>query len=188
MIERSTSLASLPAWARTITLVLAGSALMALSAQVSIPLPFSPVPISGQTFGVVLVVALLGTRQATLAMIAYLIEGASGLPVFAEHAGGALWLLGPSAGYLWSFPLAAYVTGWLLDRGLSRTFAGRLAAVATGTAAVFAFGWAWLAHVLANPATALALGVVPFVVGDVVKTLLAAAIMPALGLRAARKS
>jgi biotin transport system substrate-specific component len=155
--------------------ILTGSILMAASAQVAVPVPFSPVPITGQTLALPLIVALLGTRAATLAMVAYLIEGASGLPVFAQHQGGAFWLVGaPTAGYLWAFPVAALATGWLFDRGLWRNVAGRFVAVFLGTSVVFVFGAAWLAHVVGGLGPALVAGVYPFIAGDLVKTALAA--------------
>src|SRR5271156_1600548 len=114
--------------ARSAVFVLAGSALLALGAQMSLPVPFSPVPITGQTLALPLVVALLGTRGATLAALAYLAEGALGLPVFAPAGGfapGFAAFFGPTGGYLIAFPLAAFVTGWLFDRGLWNGFAGR---------------------------------------------------------------
>src|SRR5215210_8996578 len=104
-------------WVRAGVLVVAFSLLTALSAQVVIPLPWTPVPITGQTFAVLLTGALLGSRLGALAMIAYLIEGASGLPFFHAGRGGFQHLLGPTAGYLWSFPAAAFVTGLLAERG-----------------------------------------------------------------------
>jgi biotin transport system substrate-specific component len=170
--------------------ILAGSILMAASAQIAVSVPFSPVPITGQTLALPLIVALIGTRSATLAMIAYLIEGASGLPVFAQHLGGAFWLLGaPTAGYLWAFPFAAFATGWLFDRGLWKNVAGRFVAVFLGTALVFVFGAAWLAHVVGGVGTALVAGVYPFIAGDLIKSALAAvfaAPIARVGLRSAR--
>lgn len=170
--------------------ILAGSILMAASAQIAVSVPFSPVPITGQTLALPLIVALLGTRAATLAMIAYLIEGASGLPVFAQHLGGAFWLLAaPTAGYLWSFPFAAFATGWLFDRGLWRNVAGRFVAVFVGTAVVFVFGAAWLAHIVGGIGAALVAGVYPFIAGDLIKTALAAvfaAPVARIGPRSAR--
>ena len=91
-----------------------------------------------QTLGLALVVALLGTRLGTLATIAYLAEGATGLPVFAQHQGGFIWLFGPSAGYLWAFPAAAFAMGRMFDLGLWRSPLGRFLAVALATALVFA--------------------------------------------------
>jgi biotin transport system substrate-specific component len=178
MTERFAPLAS--RGVRTASLVLAGSAIMALSAQLAVALPFSPVPVSGQTLGLAFVVALLGTRRAVAAMFVYLLEGASGLPVFAAHHAGAIWLVAASGGYLCSFPLSAFVMGTLLERGWDRNVVGRFAAIGLGTAVTFALGWAWLAHVLGSPSTAFAAGVAPFVPGDVAKVALAALLWPAL--------
>jgi biotin transport system substrate-specific component len=159
-----------------LALVVAGTVLMALGAHVAIPVPWSPVPVTGQTFALALVVGLLGTRAAVASLLLYLAEGAMGLPVFSPVAAGGM--LGPSGGYLLSFPVAAFATGWLFDRGLRRTYLGRVTAVGAGTLVVFAAGAAWLTHFV-GMAQAIALGVVPFIVGDVLKTLLAAAAIPA---------
>ncbi len=166
--------------ARTAVFVLAGSALIALGAQMSFAVPFSPVPITGQTLALPLVVALLGTRAATLAALAYLAEGAIGLPVFAPAGGfapGFAAFFGPTGGYLIAFPLAAFVTGWLFDRGLWNGFAGRTFAILTGSLVVLAGGAAWLAHFIGWNA-AFTLGVLPFAIGDALKTLAAAAAAP----------
>lgn len=159
-------------------LVLAGSLLVALSAQVSIPLWFTPVPITGQTFGVLLVGALLGSRRGALALAAYLLEGAAGLPVFAEFRGGLPVLLGPTGGYLVGFVFAAGLVGWLAERGWDRRFVTALAAMALGNVVVFACGVPWLAQFV-TPSQALALGFWPFIAGALVKTVLAAALLPA---------
>jgi biotin transporter BioY len=153
-------------------MVVLGSLLMALGAHVAIPTPLSPVPITGQTFALALVVALLGTRGATLAMVLYIAEGLTGWRVFSP-----VGLLGPSLGYIIAFPLAAYATGWLFDRGLAKTYPGRVLAIFLGTLVVFAGGACWLAGLFGWPA-AIATGVLPFVLGDVLKTLLAAAAAP----------
>jgi len=157
-------------------LVIAGSLLMALGAHVAIPVPWSPVPVTGQTFALALVVALLGTRGAVAALIVYLGEGALGLPVFST-GGSALSFVGPTGGYLIAFPIAAFVTGWLFDRGLWNSYFGRVIAIAAGTAVVFAGGASWLAHFV-GIGPAFALGVAPFLIGDVLKTLAAAAAAP----------
>jgi biotin transport system substrate-specific component len=159
--------------------VIAGSAILAASAQIAVPIGFSPVPVSAQTLGLALVVALFGTRASALAAIAYLAEGACGLPVFSQHQAGPLWLAGPTGGYLWAFPIAAFAMGWMLDRGLSRTFPGRFFAFAAGTCIVLASGVAWLAHFLGGVPTAIAAGAMPFAAGEVIKVTLAALIAPA---------
>src|SRR5437764_15210070 len=108
-------------WARALALVVAFSLLTALAAQVAVPLPFTPVPITLQTFMVLLTGALLGRRLGALAMLAYLFEGACGLPFFAFGHSGVWYLLAaPTSGYLLSYPLAAFATGWLAERGWDR--------------------------------------------------------------------
>ena len=162
-------------WMRSLALVIAFSLLTALAAQVVIPLPL--VPVTGQTFAVLLTGALLGSRLGALAMIAYLIEGASGLPFFHAGHGGFQHLLGPTAGYLWSFPVAAFVTGLLAERGWDKRFLTAAAAMALGSLVILLGGWAWLSRFM--PASvALHEGVTRFLVGDVVKIALAAAVLP----------
>ena len=166
-------------WLKSAALVVAFSLLTALAAQVVIPLPFTPVPLTGQTFAVLLTGALLGSRLGALAMLAYLAEGAAGLPFFRAGAGGVGHLLGPTAGYLLAFPAAAFVTGLLAERGWDRRFLTAAAAMALGSFVILAGGWAWLAFALGSAARAFELGVAPFLVGDVVKIALAAALLPA---------
>ncbi|HEX8747785.1 MAG TPA: biotin transporter BioY [Pyrinomonadaceae bacterium] len=167
-------------WARSVALVVAFSLLTALSAQLVIPLPWTPVPITGQTFAVLLTGALLGSRLGALAMIAYLVEGAVGLPFFRSGQGGLHYLLfSPTAGYLLSYPLAAFLTGWLAERGWDRRYLTAAAAMFLGSAVILLCGWSWLATFYAP--TALAAwyaGVAPFLLGDVVKISLAAAVLP----------
>jgi biotin transport system substrate-specific component len=164
--------------ARSFALVVAFSLLTALAAQIAIPLPFTPVPITGQVFAVLLTGALLGSRLGALAMIAYLIEGASGLPFFYGGRGGAAHLLfSPTAGYLWAYPFAAFVTGFLAERGWDRRYFSAVAAMALGSVVILFGGW--LGMVRFMPAgQAFAQGVAPFVVGDIVKIALAAAVLP----------
>jgi len=167
-------------WARSAALVVAFSLLTALAAQVVIPLPFTPVPLTGQTFAVLLTGALLGSRLGALAMAAYLFEGAMGLPFFRGGAGGAHYLLlSPTTGYLLAFPLAAFVTGLLAERGWDRRFLTAAAAMALGSFVILAGGWAWLALFFRTAGEAFRLGVAPFLVGDLVKIALAAAALPA---------
>ncbi|HEY0406432.1 MAG TPA: biotin transporter BioY [Pyrinomonadaceae bacterium] len=177
--ETLTSAALAPLdWARGVALVVAFSLLTALAAQVAIPLPWTPVPITGQTFAVLLAGALLGSRLGALAMLAYLIEGASGLPFFAAGGNGlARLLFSPTSGYLLSYPAAAFVTGLLAERGWDRRFATAAAAMTIGSLLILLSGWAWLAR-FSSPASAWTLGVAPFLVGDVVKIALAAAVLP----------
>lgn len=167
-------------WVRSVALVLGFSLLTALSAQVVIPLPWTPVPITGQTFAVLLTGALLGSRLGALAMIAYLIEGASGLPFFRSGQGGLHYLLfSPTAGYLFSYPLAAFLTGWLAERGWDRRYLTAAAAMFLGSIVILLCGWSWLAALYAPSAgAAWHAGVAPFILGDVVKIALAAAVLP----------
>lgn len=164
---------------RAAALVVGFSLLTALAAQVVVPLPWTPVPLTGQTFAVLLTGALLGPRLGALAMAAYLVEGAAGLPFFRGGAGGAGHLLGPTAGYLFAFPVAAYVTGALAERGWDRRFLTAAAAMFLGSLVILAGGWAWLALASGAAGRAFQLGVAPFLVGDVVKIGLAAAALPA---------
>ena len=164
-------------WTRSALVVVGFSLLTALAAQVVVPLPFTPVPLTGQTFAVLLTGALLGPRLGALAMLAYLAEGAAGLPFFRGGAGGIGHLSGATAGYLLAFPVAAYVTGLLAERGWDRRFLTAAAAMALGSVVILACGWAWLATML-GAAQAFRLGVAPFLPGDVVKIALAAAVLP----------
>jgi biotin transport system substrate-specific component len=174
---RSRSLSPAARRARAAALVLAGSALMAVSAQIAVPM--WPVPITLQTLAIPLLVALLGRELGTAAVLAYLAEGALGLPVFQGFAGGLIKFAGPTGGYLIGFPLAAWLVGTLYERGLDAGYARRFAAVFLGTAAVFVTGAGWLAFGLhLGLERAIALGVVPFLIGDVAKCLVAAGLRP----------
>lgn len=163
--------------AANILLVLSASLVIAIAAQIAVPLPFSPVPLTMQPLAVLLVGVVLGSRRGAAAAALYLFEGASGLPFFAEGHGGAFWLAAATAGYLWSYPLAAFVAGWVSERGwgsqIGRSIAGMLLALAV----IYAGGWSWLA-VIAGPSRAFALGVVPFLIADVIKVALGAALLP----------
>ena len=162
---------------RTVSIVIAFSLFNALAAQIAIPI--GPVPITMQTFAVTLTGALLGSRLGAAALIAYLIEGAVGLPFFAGGAGGLGVLLGPRAGYLVSFPAAAFITGAFAEHGWDRRFLTSIAAMAIGSAVILLGGWAWLMVGLqATALGAFTVGVAPFLIGDVIKILLAAAVLP----------
>jgi biotin transport system substrate-specific component len=167
----------LPGWADA-SLIVGASLLVALMAQVSIPLPFSPVPITGQTFAVLLVGAALGARRGAASLLLYLLEGAVGLPVFAGGTGGPAVLLGPTGGYLIGFVAAAWLVGALAGRGLDRRLPHALLAFLAGEAVIFLCGAAVLA-VYVGPANALPLGVIPFIPGELIKIALAAAALPA---------
>ena len=164
---------------RDALLVLGASLFVAALAQVRIPLPFTPVPITGQTLGVLLIGALLGARRGAAALMLYLAEGLAGLPVFAAGSGGASSLFGPTGGYLLSFVLAAWLVGWLCERGLERTLRTAWLPFLLGEAAIYLLGVPWLAFFVGGLGKAVALGLAPFVVGDLCKMLLAAALLPA---------
>ena len=164
---------------RSVALVVAFSLLVALAAQVVVPLPWTPVPLTAQTFAVLLTGALLGSRLGALALVAYLVEGASGLPFFVGGAGGLQHFQGATAGYLLAFPAAAFVAGYLAERGWDRRFLTAALAMAAGSLVILACGWAWLALLLRSAGDAFQLGVAPFVVGDIIKIALAAAALPA---------
>lgn len=166
-------------WTRSAALVVGFSLLTALAAQLVVPLPWTPVPLTGQTFAVLLTGALLGSRMGALTMLVYLAEGAAGLPFFRGGAGGAQHLLGPTAGYLFAFPVAAFVTGYLAERGWDRRFVTAAAAMALGSLVILACGWAWLSLFYRTASDAFAAGVLPFLVGDVIKIALAALALPA---------
>ena len=165
-------------WTRSALVVVGFSLLTAAAAQIVVPLPFTPVPLTGQTFAVLLTGALLGPRLGALAMLAYLAEGALGLPFFRGGAGGVAHFSGATAGYLLAFPAAAYVTGYLAERGWDRRFLTAAAAMALGSFVILACGWAWLALMFKGGAEAFRLGVAPFLPGDVLKVALAAAVLP----------
>lgn len=162
---------------RSALLVVGFSLLTALAAQVVVPLPWTPVPLTGQTFAVLLTGALLGPRLGALAMLAYLAEGAAGLPFFRAGGGGLGHLSGATAGYLFAFPAAACVTGHLAERGWDRRFLTAAAAMFLGSLVILAGGWAWLSLAVGGE-QAFRLGVLPFLPGDVLKIALAAALLP----------
>jgi biotin transport system substrate-specific component len=163
------------------------AAATAAAAQISVPLPFTPVPFAMQDMVVLIGGAALGSRLGMAAQLLYLAAGIAGLPVFAASATlpqGAFRLLGPTGGYLLSYPVAAFVTGRLAERGFDRRYLTSVVAMIAGLAVIFAFGVSWLA-LFARPAglgfnAALTAGLYPFLGGDVLKVFLGAAILPAV--------
>jgi biotin transport system substrate-specific component len=164
-----------------ILLVTAGSLVVAVSALIQVRLPFTPIPITAQTLAVLLVGVLLGSRRGGLALLAYLGQGLAGLPVFAGGGFGLAHLLGPTGGYLIGFAAAAFLVGWLAERGWDRRPLAALGAMTLGNLVIYAIGAGWLAWMV-GPNQALALGVAPFVLGDVLKISLGTALLP-LGWR-----
>jgi len=154
-------------------LVVAGSMLMYAGAKFSIEI--GPVPITGQTLALPIVVALLGTRLGTAAVIAYLVEGALVLPVF-SRGGGPQYLVGPTGGYLVAMPVAAYVIGLLFDRGWEQGVGRRFAAIFMGTTLFIIVGSLWLQVYTGSAKAAFAMGIAPFIIGDLAKVAIAAAV------------
>ncbi len=167
----------LPGWAYDVLLVVAGSVLIAASAKVSIALPRNLVPITGQTFAVLLIGALFGSRRGVATVLAYLAEGAAGIPVFAGKGAGVAYIVGPTGGYLIGFVVAAGIVGWLAQRGWDRRFMTTVAAMTLGTIAIFVCGMVWLA-VVRGLTYAVVGGLFPFIPGAIVKIVLAAALLP----------
>ncbi len=160
-----------------VALIVGGSLFVALSAQIAIPLPFSPVPITGQTFAVLLVGAILGSRRGACSILLYLLEGMVGLPLFAGRMSGLAHLLGPTGGYLIGFAGAAFVTGLLAEGRWDRRVQSNALAMLLGNLVIYAFGLSWLAHFVgANKV--LALGFYPFIAGDLIKLALATILLP----------
>jgi biotin transporter BioY len=165
-------------WTRSVGLVLGFSLLMALSAQIVIPI--GPVPITGQTFVVLLTGALLGSRLGAITMIVYLVEGASGLPFFYGGSGGLAHLFGPTGGYLVAFPAAAFITGAFAEHDWDRRFPTAVAAMAIGSLVITLSGWTWFSIVTnTSMPVVFTTTVSKLIPGDIIKSLLAAAALPA---------
>jgi biotin transport system substrate-specific component len=167
------------------SLIAAGSILIALSAQLAVWMPFSPVPVTGQTFAVLMIGALFGARRAGLCVLAYVVEGVAGLPVGAGGMGGVMWLLGPTGGYLVGFIASAVLVGYLAERGWDRRILTTVIAMLAGNICIYSFGLVYLAVLVIIGRVPIAMGdllkvgVYPFIVGDVFKTILAALLLPA---------
>ncbi len=171
-------------WITNILLIIAGSALMAISARFSYQFSFSTVPVTGQTFAVLLIGAVYGSRLGAATMIAYLAQGAAGLPVFAGGLGGISAIATPSGGYLFGFIIAAYIVGWFAERGWDR---GRwiVLPMLLANAAIYVPGLIWLHQQFAivdkdiSWSTTLDYGLWPYIAGDLAKLVLAALAVPA---------
>jgi len=163
---------------RDVLLVVGGSLFVAALAQVRIPLPFTPVPVTGQTLAVLVVGAALGARKGAASLLLYLIAGLIGLPVFHGGTSGAAVVLGPTGGYLIGFVVAAWLIGVLAARGLDRRIPTALLAFLAGEAVIYLFGVAWLSFFLGWKG-ALIGGLLPFLLGDALKLVAAALLLPA---------
>jgi biotin transport system substrate-specific component len=157
-----------------LALIIGGSLLVALSAQVAVGYP---VPITAQTFAVLMLAALLGPRRAALCLLAYIAEGAAGLPVFAQGKAGFATLLGPTGGYLIGFVPAAYLVGLLARNGWDRRISTTILVMIFGNAIIYAFGLLWLSYLI-GIRNALTPGLYLFIPGDLLKIALAAAVLP----------
>jgi biotin transport system substrate-specific component len=160
---------------RDLALVLLGALATALLARMEIPL--EPVPITGQTLGVLLTGALLGSRRGAASLGAYLLLGAAGLPMWAGGSAGMARLLGPTGGYLLGFVPAAWCVGWLSERGWDRRVWSTVLAMALGTAVIHLCGVLWLSQFVGWPRV-FHVGVLPFLPGDAMKIVLAALALP----------
>jgi biotin transport system substrate-specific component len=160
--------------------VLFVAVLTASAAQLSFPLPFTPVPFTIQPMIVLIGAAALGSRLGALAQILYLMLGIAGLPVFAfspELPQGLARLMGPTGGYLMAYPIAAFLTGFLAEKGLDRRYLTSILAMSAGLSVIFAGGVLWIAR-LAGIETALATGLYPFIIVDIIKVVAAGLVLP----------
>jgi biotin transport system substrate-specific component len=165
---------------RDLVLVVTGAIFIYLTARLTIPVPGSPVPITGQTFGVLLVGASLGMRRGASSVLLYVLLGVVGLPFFAEGKGGLEVIWGATGGYLVGFVVAGAVVGRLAELGWDRKIGGALGAMLAGSVIIYAIGLPWLMVVTGlSPAEAIDAGLKPFLLGDAVKLVLAAALFPA---------
>ncbi len=161
---------------RQVAIVVCASAVIAVCARLVLPLPFTPVPLTLANFGVLLVGLTLGSKRGFAAAALYLGWGAMGLPVFSSAGpGGIAQLLGPTAGYLWAYPVMAFIAGWIAERG-ARSFARNLLGGIAAELVLFAGGLAWLAVLTHSWQHAAAFGLYPFVAAEVMKVMLAAAL------------
>ena len=157
-------------------LSLAGSALIAICAQVSVP--FYPVPVTMHTFAVILIGLTYGWRLGGITLALYLVEGAIGLPVFAGGKGGMIVLMGPTAGYLYGFFLASVACGWFAERGFDRSYFKMIVPLLAGNVLLYTSGLIWLGNFIGWDKPILDLGLYPFIPGDLLKIALAAVLLP----------
>ncbi|MFP5248036.1 MAG: biotin transporter BioY [Thermoanaerobaculia bacterium] len=163
--------------AANMLLVIGASALIAIAAQVAIPLPFTPVPLTLQPLAVIFVGVTLGSTRGAAAAALYLLEGFSGLLVFAQGHGGPQWLLGLTGGYLMSYPFAAWLAGFVSERGWGSSILRAVTGMLLALGVIYVGGWSWLA-IQTSPRAAFVAGVAPFVVADIIKVAIGAALLP----------
>ncbi len=164
-------------WVRNVALVVGGAAFVGISAQIAIPLPFTPVPLTLQTFAVLLTAAALGSMRGVAAMALYAVAGAAGLPWFAEASSG---YSAPSFGYIVGFIAAAFVVGRIAEHGATRSVVRTAGLMIVGNVIIYAVGLVWLKNSLdASWSDAIAWGLTPFLIGDAIKIAAAAGLLPA---------
>lgn len=163
--------------AANLMLILGASMIVAMAAQVAVPIPFSPVPLTLQPLAVLLIGAALGSTRGAAALVLYLLEGAGGLPVFAQGHGGPVWLMSATAGYLFAYPLAAFVAGWFSERGWGNSTLRSITGMLLALGVIYAGGWSWLS-IVAGPEAAFTMGVAPFVIADMIKIAIGASLLP----------
>lgn len=172
------------AWVRNVVLVVGAAAFVAVCAQIAIPLPFTPVPLTLQTFAVVLSAGVLGSWRGAAAMLLYAVVGSLGAPIFFQGSSG---FGGVTFGYVIGFIIGAFIVGKIAEHGATRTFWRAVGLMVLGNAIIYVFGTTWLAVSLQwDPATAIVKGVLPFLAGDAIKILIAAGVLP-LAWRVVRK-
>jgi biotin transport system substrate-specific component len=163
-------------WTKQVAVVVCASLFVALCARVTVPLPFTPVPLTLQNFGVLVVALLLGSRRGFAALALYLVEGASGLPVFNPAGpGGIAQILGPTGGFLMAYPLVAFIAGWIYEH-TSRRFGWAVLSGVAAEIALFFGGLSWLAVLTHSLATAIKYGLYWFVFAEIIKVLMAAGV------------
>jgi biotin transport system substrate-specific component len=155
-------------WFKQAAVILGASMIIALCAPVSIRLPFTPVPIAIQAHVILLISCLLGSKRAAMTVLTFLFQGAIGLPVFAGGTGGVHILAGPTGGYLLGYLAAAFITGYLMEHMAHRTSSKAFAAMGLGNLVVYIFGIPWLSR-YTGWASAFVLGMLPFLIGDLLK-------------------
>jgi biotin transport system substrate-specific component len=161
-------------WAKQAAIVIGASLFVALCARVTVPLPFTPVPLTLQNFGVILVGLLLGSRRGFAALAVYLMEGAMGMPVFNPAGpGGIAQILGPTGGFLMAYPLVAFVAGWIYEHSSKRFAWAALSGIAAELL-LFAGGLSWLFALTHSISQAIKWGLYSFVFAEMIKILLAA--------------
>jgi biotin transport system substrate-specific component len=189
LVERMLPSEGARAWMRDILLAIAGTALITLSAKINIP--FYPVPMTMQTFAILVLAMAYGPRLGAATLALYIAEGAVGLPVFAgtpEKGIGLAYLMGPTGGYILGFLLAAMLVGWFAERGFDRSPARASLAMLAGNIVIYVPGLLWLGAVAGWDKPVLAWGLYPFVLGDLFKIALGAALLPGVWALIGRKN